>query len=353
MELKDLGFDFEFYQPYLSGRSELEAARVMSVAKNSYTVLGERTEVMAELSGKLLYGCSSHDEYPTVGDWVEVGYFNDGILAIIHQVLPRKSILKRKMAGGKVEYQLIAANLDTAFIIQSLDRDFNIARLERYLTMVNEADINPVVLFSKSDLVSAQDLTSMIFSIKNIGHEYHMIPFSNNTGAGLDQIKAIIEPKKTYCLLGSSGVGKTTLINNLIGSNQYLTKHVREKDGKGKHATTRRQLVVLEGGGLLIDTPGMRELGSIDADSGLSDTFRHVLSVAENCRFKDCTHTNEPGCAILEALGDGSLDKKHFNHYLKLNQEIQYNKMSYTEKRRKERKFGKMCKQIMKHNKKL
>ncbi|MDD3521301.1 MAG: ribosome small subunit-dependent GTPase A, partial [Actinomycetota bacterium] len=254
--------------------------------------------------------------------------------------------------GSKIEIQLIAANIDTAFIVQSSGNDFNIARLERYLTMVNESNIEPVILLSKADLISAENLEQKVLNIKNLKHDYRIIPFSNKTKQGLDAIRCIIEPAKTYCLIGSSGVGKTTLINNLIGKDLYSTGHVRSKDEKGKHITTRRQLIILENGGLLIDTPGMRELANIDAHTGLSDTFGDISVLASNCKFRDCTHTTEPGCAVLEAVNNGKLDRKHFQNFLKLRKEIEYNEMTYRDKRKKDRATGKLYKNILKEVKK-
>lgn len=218
--------------------------------------------------------------------------------------------------------------------------------------MVNDNNIEPVILLSKADLISREDLEQKILNIKNLHHDYKIIPFSNKTKQGLDTIRFAIKTAKTYCLIGSSGVGKTTLINNLIGQDFYSTGNVREKDEKGKHITTRRQLIILANGGLLIDTPGMRELASIDAHTGLNDTFSDISILENNCRFRNCTHTNEPGCAVLKALDNGTLDSKHFQNYLKLRKEIEYNEMTYRDKRKKDRDTGKLYKRIMKEIKK-
>jgi ribosome biogenesis GTPase / thiamine phosphate phosphatase len=354
MKLEDLGFDDWFSDGYtLPENNDYKLARIISVDKNSFHIRNEKTETPAELTGKLIYETDSSIDYPTVGDWVRVQYFNEGTFAIIHEVLPRKSLLKRKTSGNKIDHQLIAANIDFAFIVQSADNDFNIARLERYLTMVNEANIEPVILLSKVDLISMEELEQKISNIKNINHnKYEIIDYSNKTKHGINRIKDILKPSKTYCFIGSSGVGKTTLINNLIGNDIYLTGEVRKKDGKGKHVTTRRQLIVLKDGGLLIDSPGMRELASIDAKTGLGDTFSDIAELAGKCKFRNCTHSAEPGCAVLEAISQDRLDKKHFQNYLKLLKEINYNEMAYLEKRKKDRDFGKFIKQVMK-NKKL
>jgi ribosome biogenesis GTPase len=354
MKLEDLGFDDWFLQEsQIFKNTEYNIARVTAVDKNQFVIRDEETTVTAEITGKLIYGAESVLDFPTVGDWVKVQYFDKKIFAVIHSVLPRKSLLKRKMAGNKIEFQLIAANIDTAFIMQAADYDFNISRLERYLTMINEAGIKPVILLSKIDLVSADSLNKKISDINNIIHTNDTIAFSNLSGQGLDKVKDIIKPGRTYCLLGSSGVGKTTLLNNIIGEVQYTTDAVRQKDGKGKHITTRRQLIILKNGGLIIDTPGMRELGNIGVSTGMKETFSDIYNFAKGCKFKDCTHIVEPGCKILEAVKNGSLNRKHYQNFLKLCKESEYYEMSYQEKRKKDHNFGKFCKQVMKNNKKI
>jgi len=353
MKLKDLGFNDWFKKEAEKYRDkEYSLARVIAVNKNQFDIRNEKTTVAAEITGKLIYEAASNIDFPTVGDWVRVQYFNEETLAIIHSILPRKSLLKRKIAGNTVEFQLIAANIDTAFIIQASDYDFNIPRLERYLTMINEASIKPVILLSKIDLISIEDLNKKISDINNTGNVNDIIAFSNKTGQGLSEIKNIIESGKTYCLLGSSGIGKTTLLNNLIGKDLYVTDVVR-KDGKGKHITTRRQLIILKDGGLIIDTPGMRELGNIGVGTGINETFSDIYDLAKSCKFKDCTHTVEPGCRVLESIEKGLLNKKHYQNFLKLQKESKHYEMTYQEKRKKDRSFGKFIKQVTKNNKKI
>ena len=353
MKLKDLGFNDWFKkEAEKSQDKEYSLARVTAVDKNQFDIRNETTTVVAEITGKLIYEATSKTDFPTVGDWVRVQYFNEETLAIIHSILPRKSLLKRKMAGDTVEFQLIAANIDTAFIMQASDYDFNIPRLERYLTMINEAGIEPVILVSKIDLISMEDLNQKISDINNISPLNEIIAFSNKTGQGLSEIKNIIKSGKTYCLLGSSGVGKTTLLNNLIGEDLYTTDVVR-KDGKGKHITVRRQLIILKDGGLIIDTPGMRELGNIGVSAGINETFSDIYNLAKDCKYKNCTHTVEPGCKILESIKKGLLNEKHYRNFLKLRKESEYNEMTYKEKRKKDHSFGKFIKQAMKNNKKI
>lgn len=345
MKLEDLGFN-EWLQEKMKESQRLDSglARVTAVNKDNYTIRNEDAEIPAEVTGKLLYGAESNLDLPAVGDWVYVQYFNENTLAIIHEILPRRSLLKRKVAGKKIEYQLIASNIDIAFIMQSADVDFNLRRLERYLIMVHDSHIQPVILLSKSDLVSTDVLEKKILEIKNMNPGHDIVSFSNKTGEGLDEIQRILKQGKTYCLLGSSGVGKTTLINRLIGKDIYLTDAVRNKDGKGRHVTTRRQLIILEQGGMIIDTPGMRELGNIGAKTGLEATFKDIINLAQGCHFKDCTHVNEPGCAVTKAVKGGKLPEKRYQNYLKTRKESEYYEMSYIERRNKDKKFGKFIK---------
>jgi ribosome biogenesis GTPase len=349
MNFKELGFSDWFLERAIEPqKSEFSLARVVAVHKDSFAVRNEEAEIPAEVTGKLLYGTESNLDLPAVGDWVYVQYFNDNTLAIIQEILPRKSLLKRKSAGKKIEYQPIASNIDIAFIVQSLDHDFNLPRLERYLAMVNETHIKPVILLSKRDLTSSDELEQKISEIKSRDSDLDIVAFSNQTGDGLDDIQEILKKGQTYCLLGSSGVGKTTLINRLIGEDVFATAAVREKDSKGRHITARRQLIVLEQGGMIIDTPGMRELGNIGVQAGLDVTFADILSFAQDCHFKDCTHVNEPGCAVVKAVESGELSAKRYQNYLKLRKESAYLEMSYLEKRNRDKKFGKLVKSVKK-----
>lgn len=350
MKLEDLGFNSWFQEKIKYSKfSENNLARVTIVYKNIYTIRGQKSETQAEITGKMIYGAKSKLDLPTVGDWVFAEYFDKNTFAVIQEVLPRKSTLKRKIAGKGVEFQLIASNIDIAFIMLSLDADFNMRRLERFLVMINDNNIEPMVLLSKSDLISSEDLNKKIIEVKNINSNCKIAAFSNKTGTGLEEIESIIKPGMTYCLLGSSGVGKTTLINSLIGEDKYATGDVRKKDSKGKHITTNRQLIVLKNGGIIVDTPGIRELANIGAGTGIDETFIDINNLAGNCRFNDCTHTIEPGCSVMEALKNGEIDRKHYDNYLKLRKESQYNEMTYLKKRRKAKDFGKFYKEAKKN----
>ena len=353
MELKDLGFN-DWFKERARETQQLEysLARVVAVSKNNYSIRNEEAEIPAEITGKIMHAAESNLDLPTVGDWVQVQCFDENSFAIIYKVLPRKSVLKRKVAGKRVKYQLIASNIDIAFVMQSVDFDFNLRRLERYLIMANESNIKPLILLSKRDLISSEDLKKEILEVKSINPDCEIIAFSNKTGEGINEIKNLIESGKTYCLLGSSGVGKTSLLNRLVGQDVFTTSAVREKDGKGRHITARRQLVILDQGGLIIDTPGMRELGSISVSKGLNITFKDIVALARKCRFNDCTHTSEPGCSVLGAIEKGELSKERYQSYLKLRKESEYYEMSYLEKRKKDRAFGRLCKEAMKNKKK-
>jgi ribosome biogenesis GTPase / thiamine phosphate phosphatase len=350
MRLEELGFNSWFEEKIKYSKfSKENLARVIIVNKNKYTIRGQKSEVQAEVTGKIIYNAESKLALPTVGDWIFAEYFDKNTFAVIQEILPRKSTLKRKIAGKRIEFQLIASNIDIAFIMQSLDDDFNMRRLERFLVMTNESNIEPIVLLSKNDLISSEDLNNKIAEVRNINHDCRIAAFSNKDGNGLKQIENIIKPGMTYCLLGSSGVGKTTLINNLIGEDKYATGDVRKKGSKGRHITTRRQLIVLKEGGIIIDTPGMRELANIGARSGIDETFNDIYKLSGNCRYSDCTHTVEPGCSVTGALKNGEIDQKHYDNYLKLKKESEYNEMTYLEKRRKAKDFGKFIKEAKKN----
>ena len=350
--LENIGFGKWLLERISPGNLEqFDMARVVAVHKDSYTISNGEVDVLAELIGKIIYSSSSPVDYPAVGDWVLANFYDENTFAIINEVLFRKSLLKRKTPGKKVDFQLIAANIDVAFIVQSLNENFNLRRLERYVVMVNEGNIQPVVLLSKSDLLASKDIANRIEEIQKIMPRLQVVPFSNENESGLDNVKGIMQPGLTYCLLGSSGVGKTTLINNLIGESIYKTKTVSKKESKGRHATTHRQLIKLDFGAMIVDTPGMRELGNFSVATGLEQTFSEIRTLSEKCHFSDCTHVGEKGCAVLGAVEKGKLSAERYQNYFKMTKESTYNEMSYLEKRKKDKKFGKLCKTVMKHKK--
>jgi ribosome biogenesis GTPase len=332
MELLDLGFtDWFKHKQKEYDKPGHSVGRVTAVNKGGYLVRNEHGEVLAELAGSFMFFADSIIDFPVVGDWAFVQYYNSNSLAIIESLFPRKSVLRRKAAGKKVDYQMIASNIDVAFIFQSCDFDFNLRRLERYLVMANDGDIEPMLLLSKIDLVSQEYLEQRISEIRSAGIKCEIIAYSNETGLGLPLIRQVLESGKTYCLLGSSGVGKTTL---------------------GRHTTARRQLVVLDQGAMFIDTPGMRELGNIGVNTGVEKSFSDIIDLSKGCRFNDCTHTSEVGCSVRRALQNGDLNEARYHSYLKLTKESEYYQMSYVEKRKKDKNFGQFIKSVMKQNKK-
>ncbi len=349
----ELGFDEWFQKKYVQQQiPECGIARVTRVDRERYLVRHDLRELQAEPTGKLLYGLDSPQDRPCVGDWVQVQYYNDNTLAIIHDVLPRKTFLRRKSPGKNVDYQMIASNIDVAFLIQACDLDFNVRRMERYLVMTSEGGIRPVILLSKSDLATPDELQRRADDLHRAHIASAVIPFSSVTGQGMDAVQQHLEKGKTCCLLGSSGVGKTTLLNHLLGRDDFATAPVRESDGRGRHTTASRQLIVLQNGALLIDTPGMRELGMIATEGGIDETFSDIRDLGEECRFKDCTHTSETGCSILMALQSGILAEDRYASYMKLRKESEFHQMTYIERRKKDKQFGRMINKALKQMKK-
>jgi ribosome biogenesis GTPase / thiamine phosphate phosphatase len=335
MELSEIGMDhwFKGHADALCA-PEQQVARVTAVDRGQCIVKNEHGEVPAKATGSFMGSLQSTIDMPCVGDWVCVDYPDSENSASIHAVLPRKSFLRRKSAGKGLKFQMIAANIDGAFIVQSCHYDFNVSRIERYLLMASEGHVESVLVLTKKDLVSADTLEQLIVKIRDAGISARIIAISNVNGSGLDQIKELMRFGKTYCLVGSSGVGKSTLINQLTGHDIVKTGTVSHS-GEGRHTTVRRQLILLEQGSMLIDTPGMREVGILFAREGMDDNFDDIQQLAPGCRFTNCDHTNEPGCAILEAIEDGKLQKEHYQNYIKLKTESALNAMSFADKRRK------------------
>jgi len=348
MNLSSLG-----YQEYLNKINSIpdfdgfEPARVIAEHKERYVVISDKGEYDAEVTGNLRFNADSRDDFPAVGDWVAISSF-DSEFAIIHKIMPRFSVIRRKAVGQDADIQIIAVNIDFAFIVQAVDRDFNINRLERYLTLCYDSKVKPLILLSKSDLIDDVRLKEIIESINQRIDDVPAIAISNETQSGYEDVKALIEKGKTYCLLGSSGVGKSTLLNNLSGKSLMKTGSISDSTNRGKHVTTHRELILLESGGILIDNPGMREIGIADSAEGLEITFEKIYELGNDCKFKDCTHTVEAGCAVLEAVNSGEIDRNSYDNYLKMEKEKMHFKSSAAERRKKDKHFGKIMKNYKK-----
>lgn len=348
MDIKELGFTDEMKAfGHDQGLDSFEVGRVVSEHRERYAVFTGEGLFDAELLGNLRFTAESREDFPAVGDWVALSPYDED-KALIHGVYPRHSMLARQAVGKKGEKQIIATNIDVGLIVQSVNRDFNINRLERYLTICHAADIRPVVILSKIDLLGEEELKTMLTDIKSRLKEIEIISVSNQMEAGYQQVAELIQKGKTYCLLGSSGVGKSTLLNHLSGETQMQTGEISESVDRGKHVTTHRELVVLENGGILIDNPGMREVGIVDSAGGLEMTFDEIQELSQDCKYKDCTHVHEEACAILEALEEGELDQASYDNYLKMYKERMHFETSAEDKKRKDKGFGKMMKQVKK-----
>lgn len=296
-------------------------ARVAIQHKTNYVLYSEHGELRGEVAGKLFYMSSSPQELPAVGDWVVINPRPEEEAATILDVLPRKSKFSRHAAGKRIEEQIIAANVDKVFLVTGLDGDFNPRRLERYLVVAHESGAQPIIVLNKADL--CEDTGLRVREVEAIAKGAPVVSTSAIQNDNLDELRKHLGTGVTAALIGSSGVGKSTIANCLVGG-ELRTGEVRWQDDKGRHVTTQRELLLVPSGGLLIDTPGMRELQLWGGDEGIQDAFEDIAELAAQCRFNDCKHEVEPDCAVRAALEDGSLDKARYHSYLKLQKEIAY-----------------------------
>jgi ribosome biogenesis GTPase len=297
-----------------------------------------------------MFDAWSREDFPAVGDWV-VFSASDKDAGVIHGILPRRSILERK-SSGKFRTQVIAANIDTAFVIESADRDYNLNRFERYFALAKNGGLEAAIILNKIDLITPAELELKVSRIKERFKNAALTVVSAASGKGLAELTGSIMPGKTCCFLGSSGVGKSSLINRLLGGDAIITKAIGKGTGRGKHATTNREMHFLGNGGIIIDNPGMREVGMADSDAGIDHVFDDVIESAKKCKFKDCTHMREPGCAVKAAIESGELDASRYLNYIKLKKEAEHYRMSNFEKREKDRRFGRFVKKALEENKK-
>jgi len=348
IKIEDLGYD-EFFE---AGRQKMglggfEVARVIAEYKELYRVRNAEGEYLAKITGKQIFNAVSREDFPAVGDWVAISKINEE-QAIIEGILPRRSMIKRK-AAGKNEIQIIAANIDVALVTQAVDGDYSLNRFERYFAISRDGGVLPAVVLNKIDLISKEDLDFRIGQIKSRFGDIDIIAASTITEAGLDELRNYIAAGKTYCFLGSSGVGKSTLINKLIGKEAIKTGAVSADTDRGRHTTTGREMYFLGSNssapltmnGIVIDNPGMREVGMADAGAGVENVFGKIAALAKECKYTDCTHTREPGCAVLAAVKSGKLEAEIYDNYAGLKKEADYYEMTDLEKREKDRQFGK------------
>ena len=322
-----------------------EIGRIISEHKERYIVKTEKGEFDAEITGNLRYTANTREDFPAVGDWVAISEYDDDKV-LIHAIFPRRTIIERQAVGKQGEKQIIATNIDFAFIVQAVDRDFNINRIERYLTICNTSNVKPIIILNKIDLINDTDLTDLISKVQERVKQVPIIAISNKSQKGIERVKGYIVKGKTYCLLGSSGVGKSSLLNTLSGKQLMKTNTISTSTNKGRHITSHRELIILENGGIIIDNPGIREVGIADSVGGLEKTFEKIVELSKNCKFKDCTHTIEIDCAVIEAVVNEEIDKLFYENYLKMKREKEHFESTVSEKRKKDKDFGKMVKQF-------
>ncbi len=320
--LKRYGWNQFFEQQFASLVDEgLIPGRVIEQQRNSYTLKSEQGDLLAHIAGKVRYHARGIEDLPAVGDWVVAQPTGDGA-ARIEQILKRQTQFVRKAPGERTEQQVLAANVDAVFLVSGLDQDFNLRRIERYLVLAIESGARPIIVLNKADL--CENILNKIDEVRSIAPATPIVAMSALYDEGLDAFEKNLPERSTAVLLGSSGVGKSTIINHLMGHETQTTQSVRESDSRGRHTTTHRELMMLQWGAMLIDTPGLRELQLWGEAQSVQDTFQDISDIASSCKFSDCVHESEPGCAVKAALKEGSLNQDRYDSYVKLQREISY-----------------------------
>jgi ribosome biogenesis GTPase len=321
MSLEDYGWNETWEAEFAAlDQDGSHPARVVAEHRGRFRVRTLENEREATIAGRMRHEASGPADLPAVGDWVAVGE-DDGGSVVIRQILPRRTRFSRKTAGARTDEQVVAANIDTVWVVTAFGPNFNRNRIDRYVALVWESGAEPRVILSKADLDDAPDLAVAELESTLVGVPVHAV--SAVDGSGLDTLSPLLVPGHTIALLGSSGVGKSTLVNRLAGTEIMGTTGIRA-DGKGRHKTTHRQLVLLPDGGLLLDTPGMREIQLWNADAGMEKGFADIEALAPGCRYADCSHTSEPGCAVKEAVDSGGLDRARLESFHKLRKELDH-----------------------------
>jgi ribosome biogenesis GTPase len=350
--LEELGYnsDLENYRK----EQKLDSfgiGRIISEHKERYRVKTGKDEFEAEVIGNLRFSARDRSDFPAVGDWVAISEYDEGKV-LIHAIFPRKTIIERTAVGKFGEKQIIATNIDYALILQAVDMDFNINRIERYLAICHDSGVKPIILLNKTDLIGESQLKVYLDALKKRIKQVPIVPFSNVTRVGYNDLLKYMIRGQTYCLLGSSGVGKSTLINQLSGRSVMQTGSISLSTKKGIHVTSHRQLIILENNGILIDNPGMREVGIADAAGGLETAFESIVKLSQQCKFKNCTHIHEDGCAVIEAVNSGNVEKATYDNYLKMEREKKHFESSVAERRKRDKDFGKIVKDYKRFKKK-
>ncbi len=354
---EDLGYNTFFESNHQErGLGEFSVARVISESRGVYKIKNADGEYLAKITGKQMLEASSREDYPAVGDWITIEELNDK-QAIIRNILPRATIIKRKYGDRnkleqKVETQIIATNIDVAFVVESVDRDYSLNRLERYLVIARNGGVEPVIVLNKVDLISKEELDEKLTEIKNRIPDTMVLLTSTVDDNGIYDFKKYIEKGTTYCFLGSSGVGKSSLVNKLLEKDLVKTGNIGSHSGKGKHTTTSRQMYFLENGGIVIDNPGIREVGLANVSEEIDSFPDEIAALSLECKYTDCTHTNEPGCRVRTAIESGELEEEKYSNYIGLKKEAEYHGATDMEKKEKDRQFGKFIKRAKKEFKK-